>query len=408
MIKDSIKKVVHAQAKELSSFDFGVERDNLSNLKPLKGVALVLSGVRRCGKSTLMQQIRKNTSKAYYFNFDDPKGVGFEVEDFEKLNQVFIEEFGESDYYFFDEIQNVEKWELFIRKLVDNKKQVVITGSNASLLSKELGTRLTGRHLRTELFPFSFNEFLQYKKQKPSIDSFKNYFEEGGFPEYLSQKKPQLLEELLNDVIARDIVVRQKLRERKTIKELAVYLLSNLGKEFSFNTLKKIFNLGSVNTAISFVSYLEDSYLLFTVERFDYSIKKRLIAPKKVYCVDNGFAATNSVSFSEDKGRMLENIVFLGLKRQNKEMYYFRENNECDFVVRKNTKIVEAMQVCFELTEENKGREIAGLLGALEKFKLNEGLILTYDQEDKLQEMGKTIIVKPVWKWLLEWKNKNN
>jgi hypothetical protein len=296
----------------------------------------------------------------------------------------------------------VDKWELFIRKLVDNKKLVVITGSNASLLSKELGTRLTGRHLRTELFPFSFNEFLQYKKQKPSIDSFKSYFEEGGFPEYLLQKKPQLLEELLNDVIARDIVVRQKLRERKTIKELTVYLLSNLGKEFSFNTLKKIFNLGSVNTAISFVSYLEDSYLLFAVERFDYSIKKRLIAPKKVYCVDNGFATTNSVSFSEDKGRMLENIVFLGLKRRGQEVYYFKEKNECDFVVRKNTKIVEAIQVCFDLNEEDKGREIAGLLGALEKFKLNEGLILTYNQEDKIQENGKIIVVKPVWKWLLE------
>ena len=402
MLKTTIKKVVQAQTKELSAFDFGVKRDNLSNLKPLKGVASVLSGIRRCGKSTLMQQIKKTTPKAYYFNFDDPKGAGFKVEDFEKLDQVFSEEFGESNFYFFDEIQNVDKWELFIRKLVDNKKQVIITGSNASLLSKELGTRLTGRHLRTEIFPFSFNEFLKYKKQKPSIDSFKNYFEKGGFPEYLSQKKPQLLEELLNDIIARDIVVRQKLRERKTIKELTVYLLSNLGKEFSFNNLKKTFNLGSVNTAISFISYLEDSYLLFTIEKFDYSIKKRLIAPKKVYCIDNGFASINSVSFSEDKGRMLENIVFLGLKRRQQETYYFKEKNECDFVVRKNTKIIKAMQVCFNLNEENKNREINGLMDAMEKFNLNEGLILTYNQEDKLQEKGKTLIVKPVWKWLLE------
>ena len=182
MLKDSIRKVVQAQAKELSSFDLGVERDTLSSLKPLKGVALVLSGVRRCGKSTLMQQIRKKSPLAYYFNFDDPKAAGFEVEDFEKLDQVFHEEFGESEHYFFDEIQNVEKWELFVRKLVDSKKMVVITGSNASLLSKELGTRLTGRHLRTELFPFSFSEFIQYKKQKPSVDSFKSYFEKGNPP----------------------------------------------------------------------------------------------------------------------------------------------------------------------------------------------------------------------------------
>ena len=402
MLKDSIRKVVQAQAKELSSFDYGTERENLTNLKPLKGIALVVSGIRRCGKSTLLHQIRKKSPASFYFNFDDPKAAGFGVTDFERLEQVFIEESGESEYYFFDEIQNVDKWELFVRKLTDNKKKVVITGSNASLLSRELGTRLTGRHLRTELFPFSFNEYLQYKKQKPNIDSFKNYFEDGGFPEYLLQKKPQLLEELLNDIIARDIIVRQKLKERGTIKEMAIYLLSNIGNEFSFNSLRKIFGLGSVNTAISFVSYLEDSYMLFTLERFDYSIKKRLIAPKKIYCIDNGFAAINSTSFYEDKGRMLENIVFLGLKQKGKKAYYFKEKNECDFVVRKDTKIIEAIQVCFELNEENKDREAKGIIEALEKFKLNTGLILTYNQEDTLQENGKTIIVKPIWKWLLK------
>jgi predicted AAA+ superfamily ATPase len=183
---------------------------------------------------------------------------------------------------------------------------------------------------------------------------------------------------------------------------MAIYLITNVGKEFSYNSLRKIFKLGSVNSAISFVSFFEDSYMLFTVPKFDYSYKKQVINPKKVYSIDNGFSNINSASFSEDKGRMLENLAFLNLRRGYREIFYFQEKGECDFVVKEREKIIQAIQVCYNLTEQNKERELNGLIEALNKFKLKEGLILTYNQADEFKIKSKTIKVIPVWRWLLE------
>ncbi|MBN2066994.1 MAG: ATP-binding protein [Candidatus Diapherotrites archaeon] len=402
MLKEELRQIVLQQSEQLSSFNYGTERASLKETDILPGIALIVSGPRRSGKSTFLQQLRKRIPNSHYFNFDEPKTAGFEVEDFERLEEVFSEEFGKSDYYFFDEIQNVNKWELYIRKLSDAKKKVVITGSNASLLSRELGTRLTGRHLRQNIFPFSFEEFLALEKKTPSASTFGEYLEKGGFPEYLTLKKTSLLQEMLNNVLARDIVVRHELRESETIKEMTVYLLSNVGKEFSYNSLKKTFELGSVNTAIAFVSYLEDSYLIFTVKRFDYSLKKRIVAPKKVYSIDNGLASANTASFSKDKGRMLENAVFLHLRRKNEQVFYFKEKGECDFVFKEKEKIAGAIQACYSLTQDNLKREVSGLVEALKKFKLKKGLIITYNQEDRLEEEGKEMIVKPAWKWMTE------
>jgi len=160
--------------------------------------------------------------------------------------------------------------------------------------------------------------------------------------------------------------------------------------------------LGSTNSVIAFISYFEDSYLLFTVPKFAYSLKKQLVNPKKVYSIDNGLSNVNSVSFSSDRGRMLENIVFLHLRSKYNKIFYFKEKNECDFIVKEKGTITKSIQVCYELTEDNKQREIDGLMEAMEMFKLEEGLILTYKQEDKFKVNNKKIIIKPVWKWLLE------
>ena len=403
ILKETLRDVVRAQQAELSSFDCGTEREDAAKLDLDMPFALVISGVRRCGKSTLLRQLMKKTKGFYYFNFEDPRAADFGAGDFQKLDEVFVEEFGKRDHYFFDEIQNAERWELFVRALLDRKRRVAITGSNASLLSKELGTRLTGRHLRHELFPFSFREFLAFTSKKPNQEAFGEYFAKGGFPDYLRYGRSEILRELLNDVISRDIVARHSLRSSKTMREMALYLLSNTGKEFSYNGLKKTFGLGSVNTAIAFVSYLEDSYLLFTVKRFDYSLKKQFVAPKKAYSVDNGFSAANSASFSADRGRALENQVFLHLRKKHGEgVFYFRDKNECDFLIRESGRIAEAVQVCYELDDDNKERELAGLEEALSRFKLSSGMLLTYGQEDELSVGGKTVFVKPVWKWLLE------
>lgn len=401
ILKETLRSVVKSQREELSLFDRGIEREAYPPIQLNIPLALVLSGVRRCGKSTLLRQLMDKVNGFYYFNFEDPRMVSFEVDDFQKLDEVFHEEYGDQDHYFFDEIQNVRKWELFVRAMLDKRKHFVITGSNASLLSRELGSRLTGRHLRRELFPFSYREFLKFTDKDGGVKSFQEYMTKGGFPEYLKVGRAEVLQELLNDILVRDIAVRHKLRNIKTIKEMAMYLLTNVGKEFSYNSLKKTFSLGSTNSAISFVSYFEDSYLLFTIPRFDYSLKKQLVSPKKAYTIDNGMSNTNSASFSEDKGRMLENTVFLSLRRRYNDIYYFRDKNECEFVIKQGAKISQAIQVCYALNEDNKDRETKGLTEAMDKFRLNKGLILTYNQEDILKVDGRIIAVEPVWKWLL-------
>ncbi len=224
----------------------------------------------------------------------------------------------------------------------------------------------------------------------------------GGFPEYLKLKRPDILQELIKDILARDITSRYKIRNQKTLKDLAIYLLSNISKPFTYNALKKSFKLGSINSVISFISYFEDTYMIFTIQKFDYSLKKIIVSPKKVYSIDNGLSIKNSKSFFDDRGRLLENLVFVALRKKNKEIFYFQQKNECDFLIREGTNITKAVQVCYKLNQDNKERELQGLLEAMTKFKLNSGLILTYDQYDKFKLNDKTIIVLPVWKWLLQ------
>ncbi len=401
ILKETLRQVVKAQRTDLEAFDYGVEREELKSITLDTPFAIIISGIRRCGKSTLLHQLLKKLPNFYYLNFEDTRLIGFDSQDFEKLDETFREEFGPSQFYLFDEIQNISNWEIFVRSRLDKQKKFVITGSNASLMSKELGTRLTGRHMNVELFPFSFGEMISANGKRAGIESFDKYLVEGGFPEYVKHGKPDILRELLNDILQRDIVARYKIRNAKALQEMALYLLTNTGKEFSYNNLKKTFNLGSTNTAISFVSYFEDSYLLFTIPKFDYSLKKQLVNEKKVYSIDNGLSGANSASFSSDVGRMFENAVFLKLRRSHKEIFYFKGNGECDFLVKEKNKIKIAVQASYELHEDNKKRELDGLLEALEKFGLSEGLIITHNQSDEFNIRGKKIIVRPIWKWLL-------
>jgi len=335
-----------------------------------------------------------------YLNFEDPRLVNFDLTDFEKVEKIFNFDKNNSNIYFFDEIQNVEKWELYIRSLIDRKKHVIITGSNSSLLSRELGSRLTGRHLRYELFPFSYMEFLDYTLKIPGKESFRDYMETGGFPDYIEIERIQILQQLLNDILSRDIAVRNNIRNIKQLNELIIYLLSNTGKPFSLNGLQKTFQFGSVNTVKDFISYFEDSYLIFTIPKFSYSLKKQSANPKKIYAIDTGMIKANTTGFSDDKGRLLENIVFLELRRKYNSIYYFKEKNECDFVVYNKDKIVQAIQVCYELNSGNLQREINGCKEAMQMFNLNEGLIISFDQEDIIREDNFTIKVEPIWKWL--------
>ena len=400
ILKDTLRMIVKEQKKQILAAENTIIREALNQIPINLPYAIIISGIRRAGKSTLLQQLFQKFPDFYYFNFEDTRLIDFDASDFEKLDQILLEEYGPSKFYIFDEIQNIKSWEIFVRSRLDNGKQFFITGSNASLLSRELGTRLTGRHINVELFPFSYNEELQFYNKGSSIDAFDEYFRDGGFPEYLKYKQSAILQELLMDIIYRGIVIRHSIRDAKSLHELAIYLLANTGKEFSYNSMKKTFNFGSVNTAISYISYMEDSYLLFTIQKFDYSLKKQAVNEKKVYAIDNGIILSNSTSLSSDRGRLLENIVFIALRKKYRDIYYFRENGECDFVVRVGKQIIMAIQVCYEITSENKDRELNGLMEALNTLKLNEGLILTYKQEDKIIIHQKTINIIPVWKWL--------
>jgi len=385
LLKETLREIVHLQRDELKMLPIGVSREELAHIDLNNPFITIISGVRRCGKSTLLRQLMNQVSCFYYFNFEDPRAMQFEVSDFEKLNQVFAGEFGECVYYFFDEIQNVPEWERFVRRLHDLGKRVFITGSNASLLSRELGDRLTGRHLTLELFPFSYHEMLKLTESKPSSDSFQKYLEDGGFPEFLKYKDNRILHQLFQDIISRDIFTRHQIRDQKIFLEMAIYLITNVGNEFSYNRLKNQFGLGSTNTVISYLSFLEDSYLLFLVPKFSYSYAKQRSFSRKIYAIDTGMSRANTASLTPDMGRFLENFVFLHLRKSGREVFYYKNQSECDFIVKEKNKIIQAIQVCYKLTEENLQREVKGLQEALKETRAEEGLIITPDQKDEFE-----------------------
>lgn len=398
--ENDLQEIIVLQRDWILHIDKGIMREKLHNITITPQFAVVIQGVRRCGKSTLLSQLLAKQKRRYYLNLEDPRLEGFTLNDFTRVEKIFKDLYGEKGVYFFDEIQNINKWENYIRHLIDQNEKVVLTGSNASLLSKELGTKLTGRHLSVQLFPFSYGEFLRLLKLPSSSLSFSDFLSRGGFPGYLKNNNSVILNELFNDIIMRDIVNRFGIRNSSLLKKMAIYLISQIGKEFSFNSLKKMFQIKSVQTVIDYVSYFEDSYILFTVPRFSYSHKQQQIANKKTYSIDNGLSYVNSISFSRDKGRMLENVVFLYLRKKFSEIFYFKENKECDFIVKEKQKITQVIQVCYVLTEDNKEREINGLVEAMTKFNLKEGLLLTYDQTDEVKLDGKRVLIMPVWKWM--------
>ena len=397
--KEDLRSVILDQRQNLEAENQFITRNQLNTIDPDSPQALVITGVRRCGKTTLLKELAQSLPGYYYLSFEDVRLTPFEATDFIKTEEVFKEEFGKCDYLLFDEIQNVPGWEIYIRQKLDQKRHVIISGSNARLLSRELGTHLTGRHLDFELFPFSYQEYLVFENTTAGLSSFQKYLTLGGFPEFLFSRKKDYLQQLLIDVLMRDIAVKHAVRNVKVLKEMTVFLLSNVGKDYSYHSIRRVFSLGAVTTVIDYISFLEESYLLFSIPKFDHSLKNQSVNPKKIYAVDNGLALANSLSFSSDTGRMLENLVFLMLRRRYKEIYYFRDTRECDFIVRESGVVTMAVQVCAQLTHDNKDRELEGLKNAMLFFNLPEGLLLTMNEDDKITIGDRTITIKPVWKW---------
>ncbi|HNZ42346.1 MAG TPA: ATP-binding protein [Bacteroidales bacterium] len=393
VFKSEIESAYNLQQSDVKIKKSGVKRAYLSKLLPESKHIEVISGIRRCGKSTLMKQLMQQyKTDIAYFNFEDPRVNNFEIGDFQKLDEIIGRN---KAAYFFDEIQDVASWEIFVRQLHDRGEKIYITGSNASLLSKELGTRPTGRHLRHELFPFSYLEFLEYKNLKNNENSFEKYIQKGGFPEFLREENQEILQSLLKDIILRDIAVRYGIKNSKTLMDITLFLISNIGKETTYNSLRKSFSVGSANTVSDYLSWLEDTYILFFLPRFSWSAKSIAVNPRKVYAIDNGLAIANSLSFTNDKGRLLENAVYLFLRQKFNSLYYFRENSECDFVVFGKGKCLLLIQVCEQVHNENKDREVNGLLDAMRFFKFKEGYIITKSQKDTLVYDKNTIKIIP-------------
>jgi len=397
-----IQGIAESQRLALDGQEKGLKRLLLPELPDIQSHALVVSGIRRCGKSTLLRQfVHKLKKPWFYLNFDDIRLAGFSHKDFVLLDKVIAE--SGARLIFFDEIQSAQSWELYVRQKLDEGFQLAITGSNASLLSRELGTRLTGRHISKELFPFSYKEFCGFLKLKAGSQSFADYLEKGGFPEYLKTGNTDILVQLQSDILYRDIAVRYGIRDAASLRRLFVYLLSNPAQLFSSGKLTGVVGVKSPTTVLEYISFFEAAYLIHLLPSFSWSVKAQSLSPKKVYIADTGLIKTGAVSFSGNYGALLENYVFNSLRiktgASGADIYYFTGKNgaECDFIIGPRGKPA-CIQVCWELTHDNQDREINGLLEAMDFFNLDNGTIITFDTEDIIQTAGKKINVIPAWK----------
>ena len=395
-----IASVIDAQKNEIAKKPRGLLREIIDDVPVIENFASIISGIRRGGKSTLMLQILKRTEKsALFLNFEDIRLSGFETPDFTRLNTEI--ENRQVKILFFDEIQVIDKWEVFINQKLNEGYLVFITGSNASLLSKELGTHLTGRHLSLELYPFSYNEFLAFNKLENNVKSFDDYLQTGGLPEFVKNRKANILTQLVNDILYRDIAVRHNIRNVNGLREMTVFLVSNIGKPVAARRLTGLFGITATSTVTDYFSYLKDSYLVDFVSQFDFSVKAQSRNPKKVYTTDLGIYHQIKTTFTDDYGRQLENAVFLHLRRKHQEIFYYNKQGECDFVVMNKGRAIKCVQVCWQVDDMNMKREIQGLKSALDFFGLKDGVIVTHNQTDLFEIESVSVKLIPAWKYMI-------
>jgi len=393
---------------------------------------IVITGARRSGKSFIMRQTAKTLIKEgikknniLIVNFEDPRFVELNTKILQQVYDVYLEFLNpqEKSYLFLDEIQEVKDWEKWVRTIHElDKAKIIISGSNAKLLSRELSTLLTGRHLDLVIFPLSFKEFLKFRNvdlsERFAITNkeieikrlLREYIEFGSFPEVvLGGEKRQILLNYFEDILNKDIVRRFKIRKSKELVSLAKFYLGNISSLITFSSLERTLNI-SVDTVEKFSRYLEDAFILFFLKRFSYKLREQEKSPRKVYAIDVGLVNTVGFRFSQNMGRLTENLVFLELKRKemlgsNLEIYYWKDVNhrEVDFLIKENLKVSQLIQVCWEINRpETKNREIRALLKAMKEFNLEEGLIITDDYEAEENIKGKKINYIPLWKWYLK------
>ncbi|MES2274084.1 MAG: ATP-binding protein [Chlamydiota bacterium] len=417
---EALRQVVIEQQEEIIRFKNlpWIERDKTREILDVidKNWVKVIMGIRRCGKSVMGHQALKD--KLYgYLNFDDERLIGVSAGDLNKMLQYLLEVIPEIKILFFDEIQNVDGWELFVSRLQRQGYNIIITGSNSKLLSKELATHLTGRYISIELSPFSFQEFLRaknfqwtstslYKTQDRAIlYSFLNeYMNKGGFPDMvLEGYNAFYLRELYDKIISRDITYRYRVKYSNTLKEIAIYSHANLGSRLTFHKIKNIFDIKSIHTVKNYFQYLTDAYLVFLLNSFSYKYKEQIKLPRKIYTIDNGLSSAVSPKFTQDRGAALENLVFQELYRRGSEFaYYSALDHEIDFVIHKNREVILLIQVAISLEDPaTRKREVKALIQAAEQLHCKNLILITWEEEG-IEEIGEfKIDLIPIWKWLL-------
>jgi len=435
MDKNEIIKVLEDWNFWKKELETGISRDYyLRKIKKFLATdhVVVISGARRSGKSFIMRQLARllmeegvAKNRLLMINFEDPRLPELKAKDLDEIFNIYLEfmEPGEKPYVFLDEIQEVSGWEKWLNSMQELKKaHLIVSGSNAKLLSKELATLLTGRHLDVTVFPLSFKEYLGFNNiiikdkldmvhQETSIKGqLRKYLEEGSYPEVvLSGRGKEILLSYFDDIINKDLIKRYKVRKGEKLKSLAKFYLNQVASPVTYNSSAKFLGL-SVDTAEKFSVYLEDAYLLFLQKRFSFKAKEQEKSPRKAYVIDNGLANAIGFRFSSNWGRAAENIIFLELRRRQTEnpdleVYYWKDvhHREVDFVIKEKLHVKQLIQVSWDTNQPRvRERETRSLLKAMEEFNLFESLVITEDQEFEEKAKDKRIIFIPLWKWLLK------
>lgn len=413
---DMIKEILTLQKREIESKlkEHYVERAGALNLN--SPLIKVIIGPRRAGKSFFALHYLGKLENFGYANFDDEKLI--EIDNYDSLIAEIDAIYSKPQTLFFDEIQNLPKWELFVNRLQRQGRNIVLTGSNSNLLSMELATHLTGRHIPMTILTFSFAEYLRSKKQERTNSEIKaeleKYLTFGGYPEPLMKNLDckEYISNLFNSIIYKDVIRRHNIRSQKGIEDLAFYLMANVASEYSYSFLTNVANLSSSHTTEKYLSFLEESFIFFSLRRFSYKAKQQISSNKKIYCFDNGMIYAKAFKVNPDFGRLYENAVAQKLKREEMdkkcELYYWKnqQQEEVDFVVKENLKIKRLIQVCFNLDKpETRSREARALLKAGDELKCKELLVITesYENEEDVKWFNLKGRIKfvPLWKFLL-------
>jgi len=381
----------------------------------------VVLGPRRAGKSIFSLMLLKDRP-FMYFNFDDEVLFGMSGVVTHELMKELHAQYGDIKTVLFDEIQNLHGWELFANRLHREGYNIILTGSNAHLLSKELATHLTGRHMPIEILPFNFNEFMRAKNftvhpEYGSLPEYKGrllklieeYLVSGGFPDVVIKNMDprDYLEVLFDALLFKDVIKRHRVKFSTQVSKLGTHLINNFSSLYTVNKIQKILNFKSVTTTDKYINYLEEAYLIFSLHQYSYKSIERLKSPRKVYIIDNGFINAKAIQHSPNKGKLMENLIFTELVKRgvkpNRHLFYYKTRNdkEVDFLIKNDLAVIELIQVCYDITNiDTEEREIKALVEAAGELEVTKLTLLTWDEKREVKKKGMTIQLVPLWEWL--------